>query len=52
VLAGLGAQAKFTFIPDRTHFDLYTTKVDGKDDRMGLFDEIAKEMYGVARPGK
>lgn len=48
VLQGLHANAKFTFIPDRTHFDLY--KVG--DDRMGLFDQIGAEMWTVARPGK
>jgi len=52
VLQGLGAHAQFTYIPDRTHFDLYGTKApDGKDDRMGLFDQITKQMYAVARPG-
>jgi hypothetical protein len=48
VLKGLGADAHFTYIPDRTHFDLYGV---GKD-RMGLFDEIADEMWQVARPGQ
>jgi S-formylglutathione hydrolase FrmB len=47
-LQKLGADAHFTFIPDRTHMDLY---VVGKD-RMGLFDEIAQQMWDVARPGK
>jgi hypothetical protein len=48
VLSGLNADAHFTFIPDRTHMDLY--KVG--DDRAGLFDEIGAEMWAVARPGK
>jgi hypothetical protein len=48
VLARLGADAHFTYIPDRTHMDLY---VVGKD-RMGLFDEISQQMWDVARPGK
>jgi Putative esterase len=48
VLNGLHADAHFTFIPDRTHMDLY--KVG--DDRAGLFDEIGAEMWAVARPGK
>jgi hypothetical protein len=48
VLEGLHADAHFTFLPDRTHMDLY--KVG--DDRMGLFDQIAAEMWAVARPGK
>jgi hypothetical protein len=46
-LAKLGADAHFTYIPDRTHMNLY---VVGKD-RYGLFDQIAAEMYAVARPG-
>lgn len=48
VLQGLHADAHFTFIPDRTHFDLYTVGTD----RMGLFDQIGAEMWAVARPGK
>src|SRR6266702_1170661 len=47
VLTRLGAEPHFTYLPDRTHFDLY---VEGKD-RMALFDKIAAEMYSVARPG-
>ncbi len=47
VLRGLNADAHFTFIPDRTHMDLY--KVG--DDRYGLFDEIGAEMFATARPG-
>jgi hypothetical protein len=43
----LGADPHFTYIPDRTHFDLYF--VD--KDRQGLFDQISAEMYAVARPG-
>jgi hypothetical protein len=46
-LAKLGADAHFTYIPDRTHMDLYRV---GNDQR-GLFDQIATEMYAVARPG-
>ena len=52
VLQGLNAGAHFTYIPDRTHFDLYTMQVDGKEDRGGLLNVIATEMYAVARPGK
>jgi S-formylglutathione hydrolase FrmB len=48
VLQKLGADAHFTFLPERTHFDLY---VVGKD-RMALFDEIAQQMWEVARPGQ
>ncbi len=38
-----GAGAKFTYLSGRDHMDLY-------DD--GLTEEIAREMYGVARAGK
>ncbi len=48
VLARLGAEAQFHFLAGRTHFDLYGV---GKD-RMGLFDEIAEQMWEVARPGR
>ena len=44
-LRELGAQAHITYIPGRTHFDLFTVG----SDELGLFDEIAKEMYAVAR---
>ena len=40
VLKALNADAHFTYIPDRTHFDLYTTYATGGDpkgDRLGLF---------------
>ena len=53
VLADLNADAHFTYIPDRTHFDLYTTYPPGDNshgDRTGLFRQIGEEMYGVARP--
>src|SRR5580692_6781394 len=46
-LNALGAEPHFTYIPDRTHFDLYV--ID--KDRQGLFDQIGAEMYAVARPG-
>jgi hypothetical protein len=42
----LGGKAEFTFLPGRSHFDLYQTG----DDRFALFDRIAAEMYRVARP--
>ena len=48
VLDSLDADAHFTFIPDRTHSDLYQVG----DDRAGLLNQIAKEMYAVARPTK
>ncbi len=48
LLKRLGADAHFTYVPDRTHFDLYF--VD--KDRQGLFDEIGQQMWETARPGK
>ena len=42
VLDSLGAEAHFTFIPERDHMNLY----EG-----GLDEKIAQEMYQVARPG-
>jgi len=48
VLSRLGADAHFTYVPDRTHFDLYVVGTD----RMGLFDEIGQQMWDTARPGK
>jgi hypothetical protein len=45
-LQRLGAEPHFAYIPGRTHFDLY--KVG--DDSLGLFYQIAVEMYGIARP--
>ena len=53
VLSALNANAHFTYIPDRTHFDLYVTHpagADPKGDRYGLFSQIGAEMYVVARP--
>jgi hypothetical protein len=53
VLSALGANAHFTYIPDRTHFDLYTTYPFGEIpsvNRLGLFTQIGTEMYAVARP--
>ena len=47
VLAKLGGDPHFTYLPNRSHFDLYAV---GKDPQ-GLFDQIAAEMYAVARPG-
>jgi hypothetical protein len=47
VLNRLGAEPHFTYIPDRTHFDLYGVG----EDQGGLFDQIGAEMYAVARPG-
>ena len=46
VLDGLHAEAHFTFVPDRTHFDLYRIGTNPQ----GLMERIAAEMYAVARP--
>jgi S-formylglutathione hydrolase FrmB len=46
-LQKLGADAHFTYIPGRTHMNLYVVG----NDHYGLFDQIAAEMYAVARPG-
>jgi enterochelin esterase-like enzyme len=46
VLKRLGANAHFTFVPERTHSNLYEVG----QDRQGLFDLIGAEMYAVARP--
>ena len=46
-LTKLGAEPHFTYLPGRSHFDLYAV---GKDQE-GLFDQIGREMYAVARPG-
>lgn len=48
VLQNLHADAHFTFLPDRTHMDLYWVG----DDKSALFDQIGAEMWTVARPGK
>lgn len=46
-LQKLGAEPHFTYVPGRTHFDLYGVE----NDPRGLFDRIGAEMYAVARPG-
>jgi enterochelin esterase-like enzyme len=46
-LKGLGARTDFRYVEGRGHFDLYTVG----DDRSGLYQSIAREMYAVARPG-
>ena len=46
VLSRLGADPQFTYLPNRTHFNLYSV---GKDPS-GLLDRISSEMYAVARP--
>ena len=47
VLNRLGAHPHFTYLPDRTHFDLYSVG----NDPEGLFDQISLQMYSIARPG-
>lgn len=47
VFDGLGAHEDFTFIPGKTHFDLFQRG----DDRMALMKDNAWAMYAVARPG-
>ncbi len=46
VLNRLNADPHFTYRDNRTHFDLY----EENGDRMALMDEIAEQMYAVARP--
>ena len=46
VLTGLHADPHFTYRDNRTHFDLY----EEGGDRMAMMDEIAEQMYAVARP--
>ncbi len=46
-LQTLGAEPHVTYLPDRTHFDLY--RVD--QDRDSLLNQIGAEMYAVGRPG-
>jgi len=45
-LSRLGGDPHFTFLPGRSHFNVYVKD----DDRWALFDQIAAEMYQVARP--
>jgi S-formylglutathione hydrolase FrmB len=47
VLKRLGGDPHFTYLPGRTHFNLY----EQGDDKMALYDTIAREMWEVARPG-
>jgi enterochelin esterase-like enzyme len=51
VLTRVDAQAHFTYLPDRTHFNLYEVGKDKQVDKYGLFDQIGAEMWDVARPG-
>ena len=43
----LGAKTDFRYIEGRGHFDLYVVG----DERWGLYQAIAWQMYAVARPG-
>jgi hypothetical protein len=45
-LTRLGGDPHITFLPGRSHFNVYVVG----DDRWALFDQIAAEMYQVARP--
>jgi hypothetical protein len=44
-LTRLDGDPHFTFLPSRSHFNVYVVG----DDRWALFDQIAAEMYQVAR---
>jgi len=48
VLDRLGAKPLFSYLPSKTHFDLYAVG----EDKLALFDRISAEMYAVARPRK
>jgi S-formylglutathione hydrolase FrmB len=45
-LDGLHAQSDIRFLPGKTHFDLYAVG----EDRQALLEDIAWQMYRVARP--
>jgi len=47
VFQGLGAHEDFTFLPNKTHMDLFTVG----NDRQALLKTIAWDMYMRARPG-
>ena len=44
----LDGESQVTFLPGRSHFNVYAVGAD----RYPLFDQIAAEMYQVARPAK
>lgn len=48
VLDSLHAEPHFRYLDGKTHFDLYQVG----DDRYALMDQIASEMYAVARPSR
>jgi len=47
LLDSLGAKSDIRFLPDKSHFDLYTLG----DDRYALLKDISWQMYAIARPG-
>jgi len=47
VMREIGAKTDFRYLPGKTHFDLYQRG----DDKEALLDDIAWEMYAIARPG-
>jgi enterochelin esterase-like enzyme len=46
VLDHLGAEPHFTYLPGRSHFDIYVVG----QDHYALFDQISAQMYAIARP--
>jgi S-formylglutathione hydrolase FrmB len=46
-MARAGIKASFTYLPDKTHFDLY----ERGGDKMALMKDNVWAMYAVARPG-
>jgi hypothetical protein len=46
VLKSLNADPHFSYLPEKTHMDLFVVG----SDREALYDQITKEMYAVARP--
>jgi enterochelin esterase-like enzyme len=46
VLDRLGAEPHFTYLPGRSHMNVYAVG----QDRYALFDQISAEMYSIARP--
>jgi S-formylglutathione hydrolase FrmB len=46
VLDRLGAEPHFTYLPGRSHMNVYVVG----QDQYALFDQISAEMYAIARP--
>jgi enterochelin esterase-like enzyme len=46
VLSRLGAEPHFTYLPGRSHMNVYVVG----PDHYALFDQISAEMYAIARP--